>query len=428
MKKQYKMRFGYMTAPTKYPSVFERQTGGYIVRGRATDLAGQQRLIFKLLPEATLLEAVQYLDQEKGSIRTGSVKKASMLFSEFAASVFARKVLRDELEGSEDKWKHTLTHLIMGTTVEGHPLVRGFGDYPIDAIRGSHVEAWKDGMTALIKAGAYKPTTLNSWISILKVISKAASREYEIRDFMDVVEKFSTKNHVTYTEEAPNALKPKDIPVFLECLKEFYPQHYAMALLGFVTGLRPSSLRPLRRRGPEADISWEEGRLKVRRSEVRRRVLNRTKQGTRYSVHLCDEVLAVLKWHIETQLNEAQEGSDLLFPSIEGGFRDVKVPNKPFAHVATEIGLGYPITQRGMRRTFNDLARSAQVHQLVSKSISGHSTDEMVELYSSIDASEQRVATQRLYKFAVIEGGRGQLDSGVDSEKGPSGQMERKSA
>ena len=38
------------------------------------------------------------------------------------------------------------------------------------------------------------------------------------------------------------------------------------------------------------------------------------------------------------------------------------------------------------------------------------------------------VATQRLYKFAVIEGGRGQVDSGVDSEKEPSGQMERKSA
>jgi hypothetical protein len=48
---------------------------------------------------------------------------------------------------------------------------------------------------------------------------------------------------VTYSEEAPNALAPEMLPVFLAALRELFPQHYAMTYLGFTTGLRPSSLR-----------------------------------------------------------------------------------------------------------------------------------------------------------------------------------------
>ncbi len=64
--------------------------------------------------------------------------------------------------------------------------------------------------------------------------------------------------------------------------------------------------------------------------------------------------------------------------------------NKPFAQVSDEMGLGYNFTQRGMRRTFNDLARAAKVEQLITKSISGHATDRMVEHYSTVSGAEQR--------------------------------------
>ena len=38
-------------------------------------------------------------------------------------------------------------------------------------------------------------------------------------------------------------------------------------------------------------------------------------------------------------------------------FRSPSVLNKPFEDVSSRMGLGYTFTQRGMRRTFNDLAR-----------------------------------------------------------------------
>ncbi|MGH7271286.1 MAG: hypothetical protein ACREJ3_12735 [Polyangiaceae bacterium] len=61
-----------------------------------------------------------------------------------------------------------------------------------------------------------------------------------------------------------------------------YPQHYAMTFLGFATGLRPSSLRPLRRRGTEADVLWDEAALFVRRSHwtrSRRSAALRSREG-----------------------------------------------------------------------------------------------------------------------------------------------------
>jgi hypothetical protein len=51
-------------------------------------------------------------------------------------------------------------------------------------------------------------------------------------------------------------------------MKEQFPGQYAIAFLGFATGLRPSSLRPLRRTGPTPDVLWDQGVILVRRSHT----------------------------------------------------------------------------------------------------------------------------------------------------------------
>ncbi len=64
--------------------------------------------------------------------------------------------------------------------------------------------------------------------------------------------------------------------------------------------------------------------------------------------------------------------------------------NKPFSDVVEETGLGKRFTQRGLRRTFNDLARAARVDALVTRSISGHLTEKMQQHYSTVNSDEQR--------------------------------------
>jgi integrase len=232
---------------------------------------------------------------------------------------------------------------------------------------------------------------------------KAAKREFRLDHLAtDDVKDFDASEHNTYSEEEPNALLPEEVGAFLEAMRASYPQFYAMVFLGLATGLRPSSLRPLRRRGIEADVLWDQGRLLVRRSQtLGNEVVNTTKQKRRYTIDLPREVMSVLRWHIETQLTTTeQQESDLLFPSLNGGFRSPSVLNKPFADVAESIGLGKKFTQRGLRRTFNDLARAANVHDVVTRSISGHLTERMQHHYSTANAVEQREGIARVIELA----------------------------
>src|ERR1700690_2751604 len=93
----------------------------------------------------------------------------------------------------------------------------------------------------LIDQKTYSPVTGNGWLSILKVIFKHAMLDFQLtKNPTDGIEKFDTSTWSTYTEEEPNALTATEAKAFLDCVRDVYPQHYAMTLVGLVTGLRPS--------------------------------------------------------------------------------------------------------------------------------------------------------------------------------------------
>ncbi len=357
-----------------------------------------------MLPDADASTALKWLEDEKNKIRAGGIVEAAApqtRFSEFAASLFEHKLNVGDIKSAagRNKWADVLKHLIAGVTGKSGARARGFGEMFIDKITTAHVEAWKGEVAALIAAGDYAPTTANGWLSILRVVMKAAKRQLSLPTLAtDGVDNFDESEHATYTEEEPNALLPDEVPLFLAKLREMHPAHFAMVYLGLVTGLRPSSLRPLRRCGDEPDVLWDAGRLLVRRSHTfQDETMRTTKQKWRYVIDLPPDVMAVLRWHVDTQLRTPeQRESELLFPATTGGFRATCVLNKPIAEVAEELQLGKKITQRALRRTFNDLARAAQINDLVTRSISGHHTERMQHHYSTVNGGEQRAALSRV--------------------------------
>jgi integrase len=351
-------------------------------------------------------------------------------FSEFAASLFEHKVKIGEIRSARgrQKWSDILEHLISGTTGKKSGIsVRGFGEFYLDKLHITDVETWKEGLAELIGAGDYSPTTINGWLAVLRVICKAAKRKYSLAHLAtEGVENFDLSEHATYTEEQPNALLPEDVGPFLAAFRDRHPEHLAMVYLGTITGLRPSSLRPLRRRGEEPDVLWDQNRILVRRSHtLGDEVMRTTKQKRRYAIDLPSEAMEVLRWHVETQLRTAeQKDSDLLFPALTGSFRSPSVLNKPLAEVASELGLG-KISQRALRRTFNDLARAAHVGDLITRSISGHLTEKMQHHYSTVNAAEQRDALARVIRLfdrpatrpSGEDGGEAPVASGEEKQK-----------
>jgi hypothetical protein len=96
---------------------------------------------------------------------------------------------------------------------------------------------------------------------------------------------------------------------------------------------------------------------------------------------------------------------------------------KAFDTVGRLIGLSKSITPRGMRRTFNDVARAAKVESLVTKSISGHLTDRMKDHYSTVSPVEQRESIGRVLRLVRSEGtvaaeGGGAAGGGKDEASG----------
>jgi integrase len=423
--KRFSMTDLHRLKKTKFSNVYATPTGGHFVRARATDPSTNQTIqIRKTLQTTDPLEAFQWLTKEIERIKSGVAleKPAQLRFCDFAVQLLEDKRTSGDIKSAagNTRWVSTLQHLIAGTTGESsEAYVSGFGEIFIEKLHVSHVELWKLGIARLIKAGDYAPTTANGWLSILRVICKAAKRKFSLTCCAtDDVPDFDTSDWITYSEEEPNSLLPEQVPLFLERLRQLYPQHYAMAFLGFATGLRPSSLRPLRRRGPEVDTQWDKNRILIRRSQTRGpEVMQMTKQRTRYAIDLPQSVMDVLKWHVEHQLRTPeQQDSDLLFPSATGGYRAPTVLNKPFEEIATELCLP-AFTQRGMRRTYNDLARRAGVIDLVTRSISGHSTEQMQHHYSTVSAEEQRASIGKVIQLFKVGG---PLKPGVDPLEDPS--------
>jgi hypothetical protein len=74
-----------------------------------------------------------------------------------------------------------------------------------------------------------------------------------------------------------------------------------------------------------------------------------------------------------------------------------------------------------MRRTFQDLARAAEVRDVVTRSISGHATEEMQRRYSTVTPIEQQKSLARVLRLMDFRKGERLLGRGGEGGgEGPS--------
>jgi hypothetical protein len=408
---QWVQRWRYTMAPTSRRGIWRLKDGGYFVRIRVTDPRTGRRLqCARVLrgTDVTLRDAVRALGRLRleGRARVEGKIRSLPLWGEYAASLLEVKVAEGRLSSSKsrERWGNVLGRLIPA-----------FGLLRVDEVRSSDLLEWRDQVGRWLRDGMpssrqrdkgklvhLSPVTANGWISILKVICAAMTKRYELaRDPAKAVEYFPVLER-TYTREQPNSMTALQLPVFLAKMKKLFPQFYAMIVLGFGIGSRPSTLRPLRRSGLESDIDWKEGFVFLRRSnpsgdEIR----NRTKNKNDLGIPLPSALMRILRAHVAALPPGPMKDSSYLFPSTTGGMRSRSALDKPFRAVAKELGWTLKLTPKCMRRTFNDLARHARVHDIVLRSISGHLTEEMQERYSTAQQHERRAAVGKVIDLAT---------------------------
>lgn len=417
---EWTMKYGHMTQETKFPGVWKLKEGGHLIRARAKDpRTTMLREVRRVLgEEPSAARAYKVLEEERQRIRAGAAEqqKAMPCFTKFFGAWVERRELRSRIQSLATKrvYRQVLKdHL--------HP---AFGLMLLDQIRRADIEAWCDAMGRQIKAGELSPRTANMRLTLLKSVLGSAAADYDLKDPTAGVEPFSTAEHPTYTPEEPNSLTAEQVPAFLEACLRRWPSLWALACLGYATGLRPSSLRPLRKGGLTPDLvrnpdgtAW----LYVRRSHtVRQEVMQTTKQKKHGQILLPASLVEVLDWHI-AQGNEVQQRSELLFPSSKGLILSSSRFGELWPRIARAAGLGLRLTPRSMRRTFQDLCRKAEVKDLVTRSISGHASEAMQHHYSTVNAQEQAEAIAKV--FDIMEARRA-LRGVTGGVKGPEAEAE----
>lgn len=409
--------------------IYRLRKGGYYVRIRATQRNGTTSTFSKALPGASLSEATRVQLELRENARAPRSRSKKRLFADYAVSLLEHKIAKGDLKSpkSVERWSDTLPHLI-----------EEFGAIPCVELHHADIDQWKAKLGKLLvkkppaamktkKDFMLSPRTANGWLSILRVITKAMTIELDLaRDPSVGISFFDLDDRPTYTDEKPNSLSPQKAGEFLEGIRLEFVQHYAFTVLGMVTGWRPSSMRPIRK---AEDLNLEEGSILIRRSHtLGQTVMEKTKTGKRQKVWLPRVVVEILRQHIALLEHppllpsgkpplwwrKEMASSPLLFPSRDGGYRSPSCLDKPFAAVSKAIGVS--ITPRGMRRTFQDLARATGVHDVVTRSISGHATEQMHHHYSTASQLEQRAGIAGIANLVHTSG----VESGGAKEKGSS--------
>ena len=383
--------------PTKHTGIYKTPTG-YRVRVRAMDpRTGTLKGMNREYEGVTLEEAMLRQEQMRAEIRGGERgdQRQRIRYGDYATSLFERKLDTGELKSAKSKERWVQTQ-------DGH-LIPAFGDWYIDQIRRTDIEDWKAIQGKRVQGGKLSPHTANGWLRILLTTLRQAQVDLDQEyDPTRGIKPLDTSTWHTYTEEEPNSLTVNEVPRFMAKARELFPQHYAMLALGLATGRRPSELRPLRCKGPTPDILWDEGVLLVRRSETRGEVMERTKSGRRLRIPLPLELTGILRRHVVSFPDGPTRESELLFPSLTGGYRAPSCLDKPIREIAAAAKIAKTLTPRFMRRTFQDLGRAANVHDFVVRAISGHATTNMQEHYSSVSGDEVRKGLARVLVLAGL--------------------------
>ena len=274
-----------------------------------------------------------------------------------------------------------------------------FGDWYVVGIRRRDVEAWLVDCTRLVSARtkkAYSPVTLNSWLDTLKSCVAAFCADHELgASPLGAVASLPVPDR---QDDDPNSLDEQQLAQVLTRLRELYPQHWAMAFLGFTTGLRWSELSALEWQ----DVDEAAGLLRIRRGQVLGKVGPPKTPKSRRNIALVAEQIQVLRDHRRQQVERQSPGLDrgLIFPSATGAHCYWHHLGRPMQRVAKDLGIAFRISTKAMRRSFNNLLRRQGVDRQVLRSLTGHTSEKMTGVYSTVAATEKAEAVGIVVRMA----------------------------
>lgn len=181
-------------------------------------------------------------------------------------------------------------------------------------------------------------------------------------------------------------------------IRERRPEHFAYVATRASTGMRACHVSALQ----WPDIDEAAGVIRVVRKQVEGVVGEVTrKKRVPKEFPLQPELATILREH--RQLLETRSpglDSAWVFPAVRTGkLRGANSMRKAWVSCLKAAGITERFTPHGLRRTFNDMLRRAQVDPAIAKALTGHVTEQMREHYSTVGLDEKRAAVASVLRL-----------------------------
>ncbi|MFN0252728.1 MAG: tyrosine-type recombinase/integrase [Kofleriaceae bacterium] len=394
--------------------------GTYWVRAKALDQrTGKKKEVEKLLEGVNLQQAAQIRAELFEAAKNPAPSAKRMRVREYAKDWWESKKLR--IDASTAK--------TYDAALEKR-ILPWLGDYYYDALTSTDVQKWVDNMTRRgwrseekgskgerkTVRRTYTRKSMEVWFRVLRTMSRDAMVALDLT--RDPTMRVSLPEGALDQSE-PNALSPEQLIKFLAAMKAECPRHYALVAVLAYTGLRFCHASALR---------WEDwdrkaAVIKVVRKNFRGVVgpVSRKKQAPKeYPVEpelqeILLEHYEALRLDVDRRLKKkgievlrhpsAPLDNPLMFPANNGELRTANSLDVAFAKCKETAGITKRFTVHGLRYTFTDLVRRANVDAVVRRALTGHVTEEMQRHYSTVGIDEKRAAIAGVLRLVPPSGG-----------------------
>lgn len=380
--------------PTKYPGVIKLGSKTFRIRGKIRDpRTGQAKEVDRVVEDVSVQEAVHLRAEMLEALRSSAEPASGRLkVGEYAQSWIRSKTLKLDA-GTAERYADALDKHILPA----------FGNLFYDALTAQDVQRWVDEaltegwVTTGGERRRYSVRSVHSWFRVLRTMSRDA--------MVDLGLQRDPTLRISFPEapepEEANALTPEELGRFLREVRERFPQHYALTVLLAYTGLRFCHASALQW------SDWDEraGIIRVVRKQVQGKVgpVTRKKQAPReYPVE--PELAGVLREHRAWLLVQQAPGlgEGWMFPSSAGTLRAPSSLTKGWKTCLDAADIPRRFMPHGLRYTFTDLVRRADVDAVVRRALTGHVTESMQRKYSHVGLDEKRAAVAGVYRLVPM--------------------------
>jgi integrase len=252
------------------------------------------------------------------------------------------------------------------------------GDVYLDSISSADITAYVQARTK----DASGNTVLNE-LRLLRTIAKDSVNDgFAARYWCDRVKPPKVKG---YTREWLNLLDSKQLT---ELIAAIPVQWRGIVLFIATTGLRWGEASALH----WEDVDLKAGQAIIHRGNDRGRLVTVKTKGSNRTVPVLPEVASL--WGLKRTRG-------LVFPTKKGLLHRGTPLRKVLNQACAKTGVPR-VTTHGLRRTFNNLARQSTSREVL-KSITGHTTDAMVEHYSHVGMDEKTVVSRAVAGAAGVQ-------------------------